>query len=230
VFASGCPVADIFMTTAVLDADGPNPTVLHFGVPMNSPHLKIIETWRTLGMRSTGSHDIAIDGHVVPEAAVSLQRPAGQWHALFQIIGTTAIPLIYSVYLGVAENARDIALELARKRRNDPNVTGLVGRMETALRGAQIAQAAMLEVVRRNDPNAQSINDVMMARALFVEQALRCVELAMESAGGAGFFRVTGLERRFRDIQAARYHPMQPAQQAQYTGATALGQPIERIF
>ena len=33
----------------------------------------------------------------------------------------------------------------------------------------------------------------------------------MELAGGAGFYRAAGLERRFRDIQAARYRPLQAA-------------------
>jgi len=230
VFASGSPVADLFLTSAVLDADGDAPTVLHFAIPMNSPQVKVLDNWRTLGMRGTGSNDVLIEGHVVPESAVVLQRPAGQWHPLFQIIATTAIPLIYAVYLGVAEGARDIALELARKRRSDPSVTALVGRMDTALRGAQLAHASMLEVIRRNDPNAQSVNDVMIGRALVVEHAIRAVELALEAGGGAGFFRAAGLERRFRDIQAARYHPMQPGPQAQYAGAMALGLPVDRVF
>jgi len=197
---------------------------------MKSPHVKIVETWRTLGMRGTGSHDIVIDGHVVPESAVAFQRPAGQWHPVFQIIATTAFPLIYAVYLGVAEGARTIALELARKRRPDSHVTALIGRMDTALRGAQLAHESMLTAVRRNDPGAASVNDVMIGRNLVAEHAIRAVELALEAAGGAGFYRAAGLERRFRDIQAARYHPMQPGPQAQYAGAMALGLPVDRIF
>jgi len=56
------------------------------------------------------------------------------------------------------------------------------------------------------------------------------VERAMELAGGAGFYRSAGLERRFRDIQAARYHPLQAGPQAEYAGAMALGLPVDRIF
>jgi alkylation response protein AidB-like acyl-CoA dehydrogenase len=52
----------------------------------------------------------------------------------------------------------------------------------------------------------------------------------MESAGGAGFYRSQGLERRFRDVQGARYHPMQPGPQAEYAGAMALGMPVDKIF
>jgi indole-3-acetate monooxygenase len=52
----------------------------------------------------------------------------------------------------------------------------------------------------------------------------------METAGGAGFYRDRGLERRFRDIQGARFHPMQRAQQADYAGALAMGQSVDKVF
>jgi alkylation response protein AidB-like acyl-CoA dehydrogenase len=199
-------------------------------VPMNSPHVKVLDTWRTLGMRATGSHDVVIDGYVVPEAQVAVRRIAGEWHHIFQIIATIAIPLIYSVYVGVAESAQDIAIELAKKRRSDRHVVELVGRMETHLRAARMAHESMLAVVRRNECSAVSVNDVMIGRHLVAKHAIASVEYAMEAAGGAGFYRAQGLERRFRDIQGARYHPLQPGPQAEYAGAMALGLPIDKVF
>ena len=115
-FSSGAPAGALLMTGAILESEGEPPMVLHFGVPMNSPHVKVLDTWRTLGMRGTGSHDVLIDGHVVPDAAVALRRKAGEWHPLFHIIATIAFPLIYSVYVGVAERARDIAIGLAKRK------------------------------------------------------------------------------------------------------------------
>ena len=88
VFSSGAPTGDLLMTSAVLESEGEPAMVLHFGIPMNSPHVKVLDTWRTLGMRGTGSHDVLIDGHIVPEAAVAARRVAGQWHPLFHIIAT----------------------------------------------------------------------------------------------------------------------------------------------
>ena len=38
------------------------------------------------------------------------------------------------------------------------------------------------------------------------------------------------LERLFRDIQAARYHPLQKEVQAAFAGATALGQSTAEIY
>ncbi len=230
IFSSGSPAGNLFMTTAVLEEPGEPPMALHFGIPMNSPNVRIDHVWKTLGMRGTGSDDFIIEGHVVPEAAVALKRKAGEWHPLFQIIGTTALPLIYSVYLGVAESARDLAVGLAKKRRRDHHITQLVGQMDSELCGARIAHAYMVSVAARNTPGAESVNDAMMGRRLVAAHAIRAVELAMEAAGGAGFYRAQGLERCFRDIQGARYHPMQPGQQAEYAGSMALGLPIDKIY
>ncbi len=230
VFSSGAPTGDLLMTGAIFEAEGQPPAVLHFGVPMNSPHVKVLDNWRTLGMRSTGSHDVAIDGHVVPDAGVSLSRKAGEWHPLFQIIATIAFPLVYAVYLGVAESARDIAIGLAKKKKPSPHVVTLAGRMETELAGARLAHESMLAAVRLNAPSATTVNQVMIGKNLMTQHAIAAVELAMELAGGAGFYRAAGLERRFRDIQAARYHPLQSGPQAEYAGAVALGLPTDRIF
>ena len=230
VFSSGAPTANLLVTGAVLEEPGQAPMVLHFAVPMNSPHVKVLDNWRTLGMRSTGSHDVLIEGHVVPEAAVSVKRKAGEWHPIFQIIATIAFPLVYSVYVGVAESARDIAVELAKRKTPTRYTVDLAGRMETELAGARLGVEHMLAAVRVNAPSAATINQVMIGRQLVERHAIAAVECAMQVAGGAGFYRSAGLERRFRDIQAARYHPLQAGPQAEYAGSMALGLPIDRVF
>ncbi len=229
VFTSGAPTGDILMTGAVTETDE-GPMVLHFGIPMSSPHVKVLDTWRTLGMRGTGSHDVLIEGHVVPDAAIAVKRKAGEWHPLFQTIATIAFPLVYAVYLGVAESARDIAIGLAKRKPQSRHQITLAGQMETELAGARMAHESMMAAVRFNSPSAATINQVMIGRQLVERHAIAAVEKAMELAGGAGFYRSAGLERRFRDIQAARYHPLQAGPQAEYAGAMALGLPIDRIF
>jgi alkylation response protein AidB-like acyl-CoA dehydrogenase len=230
IFSSGSPSGDLLMTTAVLESENEPAMVLHFAVPMSSPQVKVLDTWRTLGMRGTGSHDVMIDGHFVPEAGVAARRKAGEWHPLFQIIATIAFPLVYSVYLGVAESARDTAIELVKRKQPNHHVIELAGRMDTELTAARLAHESMLVAVRLNAPSADTVNQVMIGRHLVARHAIAAVDLAMELAGGAGFYRSAGLERKFRDIQAARYHPLQSGPQAQYAGAMALGLPVDRIF
>ncbi len=229
VFSSGAPVGDLLMTGAISDEDG-NKTVLHFGVPLSAPEVTVLDTWRTMGMRGTGSHDIKIDGLFIADDKIPLRRTAGEWHPAFQMIATIAFPLIYSVYLGIAESARDIAIDIASSKPSNHRTQSIAGRMDTALAASRMAHNFMIEVVERNAPSAETVNDVMIGRRLVEENAIRTVELAMELAGGASFYRKTELERRFRDIQAARYHPLQKEVQAEYAGAMALGHPIDRIF
>lgn len=224
-FASGAPFGSLIMTTAVAD-EAEGPTVLHFGLPLTGPGVRVDEVWNAMGMRGTGSQNLVLDGVVVPDDKVALKRPAGQWHPLFQIIGTIAIPLIYSVYLGLAESARDRALELNAARRNPR----LAGEMETRLHAARLAHRDMVAVISEMPPSAQSIDRVMRGRALLVEAALATASLAMDLAGGEGFLRKAGLERIFRDVQGARYHPMRADQQQLYTGTLALGGDVSHIF
>lgn len=230
IFTSAAEAGDILMTTAVVAGGDDGDRVIHFPVAMSAPEVTVLDTWHTLGMRGTGSHDVAIEGLFVPDASVPLSRKAGEWHPLFQVIATIAMPLIYAVYLGVAESARDIALGLVRERDPSPHRLAVAGRMETALRAAQLAQGYMLDVVDRNAPSADSVNEVMIGRTLVADAAIRTVELAMDLAGGAAFYRANGLERRFRDIQGARYHPLQAGPQADYAGASALGLSTATIF
>lgn len=229
IFTSGAAAGDVFMTGAVLEEDGQK-YVLHFGASMKAPEVKILDTWHTLGMRGTGSHDVVLDDLFVPDAAVALKRKAGEWHPLFHVIATIAFPLIYAAYLGVADSACNIALELAKKRPVTHDARALAGQMMTQLRGAEAAHETMLAAVDRNAPSANTVNQVLMGKILGADHAIRAVELAMELASGAGFYRSAGLERRFRDIQGVRFHALQRGPQAQYAGAMALGESVATVF
>lgn len=229
-FVSGLPAGDLFMTSAVLENEGAPPTVLHFAIPLSSPQVHVLDTWRTLGMRGTGSHDVLIEGYVIPDAAVTARRNAGEWDRLLEIVAMLSMPLTYSAYLGVAESARDIALGLAKRKPARPHVLDLAGRIDTELTAARLAHESMLAAARLDTPSAETVNQVMIGKRLATRHAIAVVELAMELAGGAGFYRSAGLERKFRDIQAARYHPLQSGLQAEFAGAMALGLPVDRIF
>jgi alkylation response protein AidB-like acyl-CoA dehydrogenase len=216
------------MTSAIVDEDGPK--VIHFPCPMAAPEVSVLDTWQTLGMRATGSHDVMIDGLFVPEEKVAVKRPAGQWHPIFFTLATVAFPLIYSVYVGVAEAARGLAVEIAGRRAPTQRTLHVAGEMDTALTAARLALGHMIATSELNAPSAATVNAVMTGRRLVEENAIRTVEKAMELAGGPGFYRRAELERLFRDVQAARYHPLQKEVQSEYAGAMALGQPIDAIY
>jgi alkylation response protein AidB-like acyl-CoA dehydrogenase len=220
VFASGSPVGHLFMTMAVYDDPEAGPTVLHFGIPLDSAGVTIADNWRTLGMRGTGSNDVTLDGVFVPDAAIGVRRPVGRWSPAWHVVATIALTMILSVYVGVAEGARAVALRQAASRRHDAGTQELVGEMETELATARMALRHMLDAGSSGHMGVETTNAVVIGRSIAGRAAIRAVELV---AGGAGFFRDTGLERLFRDVQGARYHPLRAQAQRLYYGRVALG-------
>lgn len=227
IFASGAPAGDLLLTSAVLGDPDKGNEVLHFAVPMNSPAVRVLDTWRAMGMRGTGSHDIEITGFFLPEAAVAGRRPQGKWHPLFHIVSMIALPLIYSVYLGVAEAARGRALAMAERRKGDPGLPYVVGEMERQLLAARLAHRHMLDCAATDDPGPGTTNAVLAGRSLVATAVLATVDKALEVAGGVAFYRDQTLERLFRDLQAARFHPLPDKAQARLAGRYALGLPLD---
>ncbi len=227
IFASGSPVGDLLVTSAVYDDPENGATVLHFAAPLKAPGVKLHDNWRVMGMRGTGSQDVELDGVFIPDAAISGKRPQAKWHPLFHTISLIAFPIIYAAYLGVAEGARDKALVIARKKPDDGNLPYLVGEMENAFTSAVLAHDHMIALAASELPGPETTSKAMIGRTLVAREAIRTVELAMEVAGGGSFYRSAGLERAFRDVQAARFHPLQENPQLRYTARVALGLDID---
>ncbi len=227
IFSSGCPAGQLLVTSAVFDDPQAGPTVLHFPVPLDAPGVTVLDTWHTLGMRGTGSHDITLDDVFVPDAAVAGRRPQGTWHHLFHVIVLVALPLIYAAYVGVAEAARDLAVRAAAKKRDDEHVPYLVGEMENELAAAEMALEQMVATAASAGAGPETTKRVTTARTLCGNAAIRTVAKAMEVTGGGAFYRGLGLERLFRDVQGARYHPLQEKLQLRYAGRMALGLDID---
>jgi acyl-CoA dehydrogenase len=228
-FVSGAPAGDLLMTTATLNDPVMGATVLHVAVSLRAEGVAMQDTWHTLGMRATGSHDVVLDRVFVPDAAISVRRPAGRWVPFFHVLYAVAFPIIYSVYTGVAEAARDLAVREAGKKRDDPTVQTLTGEMETELAAARAALRDMFEASTTAPPGPDTTNRVMMGRTLVARGAIRTVEKAMEVTGGASFYRSLGLERLYRDVQGARFHPLPERQQALFSGRLALGLDVNEV-
>jgi acyl-CoA dehydrogenase len=222
IFSSGCPAGDLLVTSAVYDDPADGPTVLHFVVPLKAEGVRVLDTWRAMGMRGTGSHDIELTDVFVAEAAISGRRPQGKWHPLFHAISMLAFPLIYSAYVGVAEGARDKSIAVARKRPLDESLLTLVGELENAFAYADMALELMIANAETQQPGPQATNRAMIGRTHVARAAIETVTRAMEAAGGASFYRGMGLERAFRDVQGARFHPLQEKPQLRYAARMAL--------
>lgn len=228
IFGSGGPGADILLTMGIYEDPQNGPTVIHFPVPLSAAGVKRLDNWRTLGMRGTGSNDVMLEDVFIPDAMMGgVRRPPGKWHPSVHTVALNAFPIVYGAYVGVAEAARDLAIEMSRKRKDDPGLPYLIGEMENQLVTAQIALASAVTLATTAKPGPETTSAMLVRRTIMGTAVLRTLDKAMEVAGGAAFFRAAKLERLFRDIQASRFHPLPEKQQTRLTGRVLLGLDID---
>lgn len=215
------------VSTAIHEA-GAEPRRAGFLVPLATPGVRIEETWDNLGMRASGSHDVVLEGAIVPDDAL---LPAddgagrGDPRAWNTITG--------AVYLGIAGAARDYAVEYARTRRPSA-LPGPIAELQTIQhRVAQIdlillqARAVLFGVAEAwlAQPEARGLLAPQLAagKYLATNGAIAVTDLALRVVGAAGLARSQPLERYFRDVRAGLGHP--PADDAALTqiGKAALG-------
>ena len=99
----------------------------------------------------------------------------------------------------------------------------LAGETDTELLAGQSALQGMIDSASDYEPNIDNSNLTDRYKTVAARAAIRTVEKAMEVTGGTSYFQGLGLERCFRDVQAARYHPLQEARQYVLIGRVTLG-------
>jgi alkylation response protein AidB-like acyl-CoA dehydrogenase len=221
-FASGVPAGALLNTSAVYDDPQTGPTVLHFMVPLTAKGVTIEPTWRAMGMRGTGSHQVRLSEFFVADAAIAARRPRGLWHPLFHLVSMIAIPIIYSVYCGLGEALRDAAVAAAKRRPATQALVDLIGALDTEVAAARFALPDTLKA-SGGQPGPETTNRIFLARANVVRALTAVGGRSLDVAQGTGYMRTGPIERLFRDIQAARFHPLQPHAQRNIAGRMALG-------
>lgn len=221
-FVSGAPGAHLFVTSVTYS--GPQGSeVIHFAIPFQSKGIRIVETWNALGMRGTGSHDVVLDSVFVADDTVVARRPAGVWHPMWNVILPTAMPLICSAYVGIAEKSAELAIEAAKYRKAE--LAPAVGDMLNSLATAQIALDDMVRLNANHgfSPTTDIASAILTRKTIVADAARNTVELAAELVGGPGFSRGHPIERNVRDVRAIHFHPLPSRRQHILSGRIALG-------
>jgi alkylation response protein AidB-like acyl-CoA dehydrogenase len=228
-FASQSPAGTVLSTMFPYDDPENGRRVLNIAVPLASPGVTVLDDWDALGMRGTGSNTVVLEDVLVPDERVLADRPHGVVDPPLQVILTVAMPIIAAVYLGAATAAyEDAVLSVAGS--TDPIVQRQVGAMSHRLRIAQWALDRAGEEI--GDDPAPSVDSVLAAMAAKREIALAAVEvcdIAMEVAGGRAFVKGSPIERAYRDVRAAKFHPFTPELTLVHAGRHALGVPVDDI-
>lgn len=196
----------------VIDGDQP-PERGTFLVRMDSPGVRIEETWDTMAMRSTGSNDVIFDHVFVPNGNRLPQAPGlpagdlGPWN----LIGS-------AVYLGIATAARDYAVDFAKNRRPTSQggkaiaelqtVQHRVAQMDLLLLEANSVLYGTAELAERCPEERKSFGWRFAAsKYVATNNAIAVTDQAMRVVGSVGLFRSNPLERYFRDARAGLGNP-----------------------
>lgn len=227
-FVSLSTEGDVLSTMFSYDDPDAGRRVLNVAVPVADPGVAIADNWDALGMRGTASNDVRIDDVFVPAERVLANRPWGVVDGPLQVIASIAMPIIAAVYLGVAEAAFEAAVAAAADRSSDPTVQRQVGAMAHRLTVAGWALDRVLaEVGDDPTPSEDLYTSVMIAKREVALAGVEVCDQAMELVGGPAYLRGSIIERAYRDIRAAKFHPHTPEATLRLAGRRAFGLGID---
>lgn len=232
IFASQVPAGDVFSTLFTYEDAERGKRALTMAIPVRAEGVQVLDTWDTLGMRGTGSHDVEMIDVFVADAQVGADRPWGVVDPPLIVIACHAMPVISGTYLGVAQAARDhaVAAVTSSPKGDDPLIQRQVGLMDTKLRLARWALLGALDEIGDDpEPHIDRLTAAMAAKRCIAEEGVAICDLAMEIVGGGAFYRRSPIEQCYRDIRAAKFHPFTPEVSLLHAGRVALGRPADEM-
>ena len=131
-FASQAPVGDVVSTWFPTEGEDER-EILGMGIPLSAPGVEMVETWDTLGMRGTGSHDLVFTDVFVADKQVAGRRPYGELDPLLRLMYINAMTIVAGAYWGVAEQAATIALDGARAKAASGGASAATARLAGAI-------------------------------------------------------------------------------------------------
>lgn len=182
-----------------------------FLVHKDTAGLTIEDNWHMLGMRGTGSHDLVID-HVTVDEHFLVEIPS--YHTGFKL--NAWLLLIPATYLGIAQAARDIALDFANRYQPNsidttiahlPNVQAQLGEIDLLLTQARFAIYGAAEAIERGNAPEQISHLVNIAKYTVTNHAIAIVDLAMRVVGAKSLQQENTLQRLYRDVRAGLHNP-----------------------
>jgi alkylation response protein AidB-like acyl-CoA dehydrogenase len=211
LYVTGAPL--LTWINVLARTDEPEPRLGHFLVPREAAGVRIVETWDSLGMRASASHDVVFTEVAIPvDDVVGLQPArlgvrrdphATAWY--FSLVGT--------VYDGAARAARDWLLDFVSERKPGalggatlatvPLVQESVGRIEMLLATNDWLLRTHAEAI---DAGSAPADLSAVVKHNVVDNAIQAVNIALELAGNHGIARHNPLERHHRNVQCARIH------------------------
>jgi alkylation response protein AidB-like acyl-CoA dehydrogenase len=237
-FCSGITHADMMFAGCLVD-DQRVPSV----VALRKEDLQVLDTWYTLGLRGTGSHDSVADEVFVPADRVFsifngpvVDRPLYR----FPVFGFFALS-IGAAALGNARAAIDDLIELAcdkkglgstRTLAERPATQAAVATAESALGAARALYYDAIETAWQASQGDEGVsvearNHLRLAATHAARTSADVVRTMYDLAGGTAIYDSSPLQRRFRDAYTATAHFQVNEASRELPGRLLLDQPAD---
>ncbi len=241
-FCSGIMHSDHLFGGCVVEesGDGP-PSGRVLGMPTSE--LEIIDTWRTSGLRGTGSHDAVAEDLFVPHhRSLWLLDPPSSDAALYRFPMFAFFALsISAAALGNARGAIDELIALAgekvglgsnRTLAQRPATWSAVARAEASLRAARALYYQAIDEAWQAAQAAAPVSvelrtGLRLAATHAVRTAAEVARDMYDLGGGSSIYEDSPLQRRFRDAYTATAHFQVNPTTWELTGRLLLDQPTE---
>ena len=232
-FGSGCQHSDVMLVGAVL-CEGGKPLLASNGAPqllqiaLRASEITVLDTWRTTGLRGTGSHDFMIDNFVASERALPLNITEpfekGPLYA-FPMLASFAVAK-GAVALGIARHAIEAFKEIARSKvpatrtaalRERPAVQIDLAHAEAKVHSSraflhQSVEEGWQELLAGRPIPQQLRALIRLAATDCVKRCAEAVDLVYNAAAATAIHESCALERCFRDAHVVTAHVVtQPA-------------------
>jgi alkylation response protein AidB-like acyl-CoA dehydrogenase len=253
-FASGCQHSSWFMGQTMVLADG-QPQLLPGGMPVMrvavfpADEVEILDTWHTVGLQGTGSHDISVSDAFCPEQrtfqmfGVSPTRPVEG--TIFAIPVFSQLGLfVAAAALGIGRAAIHDMAELAaggkraaftgRRVAESAVFQDRLGEADAILRAARAllhTEAEAAWTIARGG-RAFSLLERARLRATgpqVVSMVAQVVDAAYTAGGGTSVYDSSPLQRRLRDIRALTQHAAAGRDFFAIVGALLAGEEIDPL-
>jgi len=223
-FTTLSPVLDYFLVNVTVEDQG---RAASFLVPRSSEGLRIEETWDSVAMRGTGSHDLILDGVRVHDTHLVEWLDAGSRRASGWLLHIPAC------YLGIAQAAQSYAIQFAHDYKPNslkgaiielPNVQTKIGEMELELmRAREYLYAIAKRWDESDDTTRQTMRPALGAVKMTVTNAaLKVVDTAMRVVGAHSLSLSNPLQRYYRDVRAGLHNPPMDDMTIQLLARTAI--------
>lgn len=176
-------------------------------VPADSAGIEIVDTWDTLGMRATASHDVIFNDVKINErnrVEINKEKHANPW-----------LMHIPAVYLGLAQRALDEAVKFSKTYQPNslqmtiselPHIQDKLAKMEMLMMQSRhfIYHACDMHLEGKTEHLGLTFQ---LSKHIIVNNGLEIIDLAMRVLGAKSLERTRILERILRSMRAGLHNP-----------------------